>query len=106
MNSPPKWAGVSPCEVAFDENLSRKLVQRLADCIPVPLMSSATELLRSPDREIWDFAKANGFLIISTDVDFYNLAMTLGPPPKIVWLRRRTHPTADAERVLHREYRS
>jgi predicted nuclease of predicted toxin-antitoxin system len=59
--------------------------------------------MTSPDREIWNFAEANGFVVVSTDLDFYDLATTLGPPPKVLWLRRWTHPTADAERVLRRE---
>ncbi len=59
--------------------------------------------MNSPDREIWEFARANGFLVVSTDLDFYDLATTVGPPPKVIWLRRWTHPTADAERVLRRE---
>ena len=59
--------------------------------------------MTSPDREIWTFAKVNGFLIVSTDLDFYELATALGPPPKVIWLRRWTHQTADAERVLRRE---
>jgi predicted nuclease of predicted toxin-antitoxin system len=59
--------------------------------------------MKSPDRTIWDFAKANGFVIVSTALDFHDLATTLGPPPKVLWLRRWTHPTADAERVLRRD---
>jgi predicted nuclease of predicted toxin-antitoxin system len=59
--------------------------------------------MMSPDREVWPFAKANGFVVRSTDLDFYDFATTLGPPPKVIWLRRWTHPPADAERVLRRE---
>jgi predicted nuclease of predicted toxin-antitoxin system len=55
------------------------------------------------DRDIWEFAKAEDFVIISTDSDFYALATTIGPPPKVVWLRRWAHPTVDAERILRRE---
>ena len=61
------------------------------------------DLLESPDREIGEFAKAGNFVIVSTDSDFYELATTIGPPPKVVWLRRWTHPTRDAERLLRRE---
>ena len=90
-------------KLLFDENLSRKLVQRLADLYPGSAHVVGVELMTSPDREIWNFAKVNGFLIVSTDLDFYELATALGPPPKVIWLRRWTHPTADAERVLRRE---
>ena len=90
-------------KLLFDENLSRKLVQRLADLYTGSAHVVGIGLMKSPDRDIWEFAKANGFVVVSTDLDFYDLATTLGPPPKVVWLRRWTHPTADAERVLRRE---
>jgi predicted nuclease of predicted toxin-antitoxin system len=90
-------------KLLFDENLSRKLVQRLGDLYPGSAHVVGIDLMTSPDREIWNFAKANGFVVVSTDLDFYDLATTLGPPPKVLWLRRWTHPTADAERVLRRE---
>jgi predicted nuclease of predicted toxin-antitoxin system len=90
-------------KLLFDENLSHKLVQRPADLYPGSAHVVGVDLMTSPDREIWNFAKANAFVVVSTDLDFYDLATTLGPPPKLLWLRRWTHPTDDAERVLRRE---
>jgi predicted nuclease of predicted toxin-antitoxin system len=90
-------------KLLFDENLSRKLVVRLAKLYPESAHVVEFDLLERPDREIWEFAKTNAFIIVSTDSDFYELATTIGPPPKIVWLRRWTHPTRDAEEVLRRE---
>jgi predicted nuclease of predicted toxin-antitoxin system len=87
----------------FDENLSRKLVVRLAQLYPDSIHVAQAGLLESPDREIWEFAKAGNFAIVSTDTDLYEPATTTGPPPKAVWLRRWAHPTRDAERVLGRE---
>jgi len=90
-------------KLLFDENLSRKLVVRLADLYPDSAHVVEVDLLRGPDRAIWEFARARDFVIVSTDSDFYELATTMGPPPKVVWLRRWTHPTRDAERVLRRD---
>ena len=90
-------------KLLFDENLSRKLVVRLAELYPESAHVAEADLLESPDREIGEFAKAGNFVIVSTDSDFYELATTIGPPPKVVWLRRWTHPTRDAERLLRRE---
>jgi predicted nuclease of predicted toxin-antitoxin system len=90
-------------KLLFDENLSRKLVFRLAELFPNSAHVVEFDLLESPDRDIWDLAKAEDFVIVSTDSDFYELATTIGPPPKVVWLRRWTHPTVDAERILRRE---
>ena len=90
-------------KLLFDENLSRKLVSRLAELYPGSAHVVEFDLLERPDREIWDFARKGGFVIVTTDADFYELAAALGPPPKVVWLRRWTHPTRDAEFVLRRD---
>ena len=89
-------------KLLFDENLSRKLVSRLADLYPGSMHVADAALVESPDRDVWEFAKANGLLIVSADSDFYELATTIGPPPKVIWLRRWTHPTNDAEDLLRR----
>jgi predicted nuclease of predicted toxin-antitoxin system len=90
-------------KLLFDENLSRKLAVRLVELYPESAHVVEFDLLESPDRDIWEFAKAGRFGIVTTDSDFYELATTIGPPPKVIWLRRWTHPTKDAERVLRRE---
>ncbi len=61
-----------------------------------------TGLETSPDSEIWEFSGREGFLLVTADADFYQFATMLGPPPKVVWLRRWRHPTRDAEAVLRR----
>jgi predicted nuclease of predicted toxin-antitoxin system len=90
-------------KLLLDENLSRKLVTRLADLFPESIHVSHVDLLEASDGAVWDYAKANGFVIVTADADFFELAITLGPPPKVIWLRRWTHPTRDAENVLRRE---
>jgi predicted nuclease of predicted toxin-antitoxin system len=87
----------------FDENLSRRLVPRLAELYPGSKHISELNLLRSVDAAIWDYAKANSFVIVTADADFFDFAANLGPPPKIIWLRRWDHPTRDAEVLLRRE---
>jgi predicted nuclease of predicted toxin-antitoxin system len=69
---------------------------------PDSIHVAQAHLLECPDREIWKFAKAGNFVSVSTGTDLYELATTIGPPPKVVWLRRWAHPTRDAERVLRR----
>lgn len=39
------------------------------------------------DAEIWSFAKANGFGIVTMDEDFQHLAARYGTPPQVVWVR-------------------
>ena len=52
------------------------------------------DLLERPDREIRDFAQASGFIIVTADADFYELAAALGPPTKVIW--RITEFAADS----------
>jgi hypothetical protein len=40
------------------------------------------DLLERPDREIRDFAQTSGFIIVTTDADFYELACSIGPAPE------------------------
>ena len=57
-------------------------------------------LLRAGDPEIWEFAKANEFSIVSADSDFYDRATALGPPPKVIWLKGCDYPTQAAEELI------
>ncbi len=69
-------------KLLFDENLSRKLVARLSELYTGSAHVVEFDLLERPDREIWNAAQSNGFIIVTTDADFYELATALGPPPK------------------------
>ena len=44
-------------------------------------------LLGFPDEDVWEYARANGFTIVSKDSDFQQRSLLYGHPPKIVWLR-------------------
>jgi predicted nuclease of predicted toxin-antitoxin system len=57
-------------------------------------------LLQAQDSTVWEFAKVNGFSIATADADFYELATTLGPPPKVIWLRGCDYPTSVAEQLI------
>ena len=47
------------------------------------------------DDEIRAFAGEHGFMIVSKDSDFRQLAFLNGPPPKAVWLRLGNASTAE-----------
>jgi len=69
-------------KLLLDENLSRRLVERLADLFPGTIHVAAAGLLQSPDTTIWEYAKMSDFTIVSANADFYELATSFGPPPK------------------------
>jgi len=73
------------------------------DLFPGSVHVVEVALKESPDIAVWDYAKANDLTILTADADFFDLATTFGPPPKVIWLRRWTHPTRDAESVLRRD---
>ena len=65
-------------KLLFDENLSRKLAFRLSELYPDSRHVSDVELLETPDRAVWEHAKANGFAIVTADADFCDFAANLG----------------------------
>ncbi len=90
-------------KLIFDENLSRRLVARIADLFPDSTHVAMEGLLRAPDSAVWEFAKARGLAIVTADADFYELATTVGPPPKVIWLRGCDYPTAVCEELIRRQ---
>lgn len=84
----------------FDENLSRRLVARISDLFPESVHVSSEALLQMPDVVVWEYAKTHDFPIVTADADFYELATTLGPPPKVIWLRGCDYKTAVAEALI------
>jgi predicted nuclease of predicted toxin-antitoxin system len=88
----------------FDQNLSRTLVRRLAIEFPDSVHVTDVGLDTASDRQIWNYAGEQGFVIVSKDSDFRQLAFLIGPPPKAVWLRMGNSSTLDILTVL-RDYR-
>jgi predicted nuclease of predicted toxin-antitoxin system len=74
-------------KLLFDQNLSFKLCLSIADMFPESSHVSHSGLSEAYDRDVWDYAKANGFAIVSQDADFAEMATLLGSPPKVIWLR-------------------
>lgn len=84
----------------FDQNLSRNLVGNLRDAFPDSRHVTALGLDTATDREIWDHAREHGYLIVSKDSDFRQLAFLYGPPPKVAWLRVGNASTPTVLRVI------
>lgn len=87
-------------KLLFDENLSHRLVVRLADLFPESSHVVIEGLLQNPDIVIWEYAKARKFAIVTADADFYELSTTFGPPPKVIWLRGCDYPTGVGEGLI------
>ena len=74
-------------KLLFDQNLSPRLVDSLADLFPESSHVSLIGLDRALDIHIWTHAKANDFTIVTKDADFADIGQVHGSLPKIVWLR-------------------
>lgn len=74
-------------KLLLDQNLSFRLLDSLRDAFPGSTQVSLVGLQEASDREIWDFAREQGFVIVTKDADFHELCLLLGPPPKVVWLK-------------------
>lgn len=57
-------------------------------------------LAGAADREIWNRAAADDFILVTKDEDFHRLSVLVGPPPKVVWIRLGNCTTGDVERLL------
>ena len=87
-------------KLLFDQNLSFKLCGRLADMFPDSEQVNRAGMGTADDRAIWEFAKANGFVIVSQDSDFADLAVLYGAPPKVIWLRCGNQTTGFIEKLF------
>ncbi|NEO86541.1 MAG: hypothetical protein F6J87_20130 [Spirulina sp. SIO3F2] len=88
----------------FDQNLSPRLVDRLADIYPGSKHVDNLGLATVPDRSVWEFARRNGHIVVSKDADFSELSLILGFPPKVIWIRWVNCSTRIIEALLRENY--
>lgn len=74
-------------KLLLDENLSRRIVPLLQVEYPGSSQVALLQLETATDHEIWEYAKTNGFIIVTRDSDFHELSTLYGAPPKIIWLK-------------------
>lgn len=91
-------------KLLFDHQLSPRLVKSLADSYPDSNHVYPLGLDRADDRTIWQYARDEGFLIVTRDADFSDLCTLLGFPPKVIWIRRGNCKTSAIEAILRRHY--
>jgi predicted nuclease of predicted toxin-antitoxin system len=91
-------------KLLFDHNLLYKLVGRLADLFPDSAHVRNVNLHEADDRVVWEYARTNGFAIVSKDEDCHQLSFLYGAPPKVVWVRLGNCTTADIEQALRHHH--
>jgi predicted nuclease of predicted toxin-antitoxin system len=88
----------------FDQNLSPRLVNTLADLFPESEHVFNLDLDQSPDHEVREYAHRHAFTIVTKDSDFGELNILMGFPPKIIWIRRGNGSTKDIENLLRESF--
>jgi predicted nuclease of predicted toxin-antitoxin system len=61
----------------LDENLSDRIVSQIEDLFPGSAHVKAVGLREADDAVVWEWAKQNGFTIVSKDTDFHQRAIVL-----------------------------
>ena len=102
MSSPATPA--SPLKFLFDNNLSWRLVPRLADLYPDSAHVRDFGLERAEDDVVWLRAAADACLHVSKDDDFLSRSLVRGAPPKVVWVRLGNCSTTEVEAVLRSRF--
>jgi len=71
----------------LDQNISFRLASLLSEAFDNVKHVKQLGLVNADDLDIWQYAKSNGFTIITFDSDFIDFAIMRSYPPKIIWLR-------------------
>jgi predicted nuclease of predicted toxin-antitoxin system len=87
-------------KLLFDGNLSHHLVDNLSDFFPQSTHIRNIGLAKAPDEAVWQYAKENDFIIVSKDADMLELSIILGPPPKLIWIRRGNCSTSAIHEMI------
>ena len=75
-------------KLLLDENLSWRMIKKLSPFFEEIIHSSDIKILQPPnDISIWNYAKKNGFTIISKDDDFEKIVLLRKAPPKLIYLK-------------------
>lgn len=74
-------------KLLLDQNLSYRILKKITSRFPHSKHVAAVGLECASDIEVWEYAKANGYTIVTKDSDFNDLCTLKGFPPHIIWLR-------------------
>jgi predicted nuclease of predicted toxin-antitoxin system len=91
-------------KLLFDQNLSFRLVDSLDDLFPGSCHVRSLGLDRSDDAAVWEYAKGNGFVLISKDSDFHQRSLVHGHPPKFIWIRAGNCSTAQIAELVRTRF--
>ncbi len=87
-------------ETFIRSNISPKIVRLLEKDFPNSRQVRHVDLESASDSTLFDFAKNQGFTIVTFDSDFVDLNVVKGIPPKIIWLRTGNMTTKNISNLI------
>ena len=87
-------------KLLFGQNLPPRLVRALEDVFPGSAHVAMVELDRASDLVVGAYARDNGFLVVTKDADFAELALSGDPTLEVFRLRLGNCTTSELERAL------
>ncbi|WP_414575762.1 DUF5615 family PIN-like protein [Anabaena sp. CCY 9402-a] len=91
-------------KLLLDENLSDRIISKIIDLYPDSEHVKTLGLTNTDDVLIWEYSKANDFIIVSKDSDFHQRSLLYGHPPKFIYLRIGNSSTAIIVQILQDKF--
>lgn len=74
-------------KLLLDENLSRRIIPLILEAYPESTQVELLGMSAYSDVQLWEFARDNGYTLVTKDSDFNDLSALYGYPPKVIWLK-------------------
>ena len=74
-------------KLLLDENLSRRLVPFLQHDYPDSSQVVLLGMESATDKDVWQRARDEAYVIVTRDADFQELSLVWGQPPKVIRLK-------------------
>ncbi len=87
-------------KLLFDQNISPRILKVLPSKLSDSQQVRFVNLEDASDFEIFQFARANDFTVVTFDSDFIDLNAINGTPPKIIWLNTGNLTTKNIAELL------
>ena len=91
-------------KLLFDQNISPRILKVLPDELSNSQQVRFVNLENASDFEIFQFARANDFSVVTFDSDFVDLNAINGTPPKIIWLNTGNLTTSNIVELLSKNF--
>ncbi len=93
-------------KLLLDNNLSPKLLPRLAGLFPDSSHVATLNLDTASDSKVWRYAQREGYCLVTKDFDFNELLASKGFPPKVIWIRLGNCTTAEIAVLLQKHHQA